>query len=211
MLAGSGTGLHWTTWPRIAPAGKVGVCTLTYALFVNRSLRICAGVSPPPPVIVPVKPKSDIVPEPDANDPDLKRFTTDKEGLKRDLFARIQARGERATPALIEKALAGLERAYAAKSAIDAVRNAGGTAHYFSVNLLDGDAVAKVVNQIRERSKRIDVLVPVGTFNDARRVTLWAGVPVPSFPTLTVTRQRLGAGAASSGQRVLGGTIRPLR
>ena len=82
----------------------------------------------------------DLVPEPDPDNPDLKRFVSDKEGLKRDLFARIQARGERATPALVEKELAALERAQAARSAIDAVRAAGGTAHYFSVNLTDADA-----------------------------------------------------------------------
>ena len=101
----------------------------------------------------------DLVPEPDAGDPDLKRFATDKEALKRDLFARIQARGERATPALVEKELASLERAKAARDAIDAVRAAGGTAHYRSVNLTDGDAVAKVIADVRQRSGRIDVLL----------------------------------------------------
>ena len=101
----------------------------------------------------------DLVPEPDPENPDLKRFVTDKDGLKRDLFARLQARGERATPALIEKELAALERAQAAHSAIEAVRAAGGTAHYFSVNLTDADAVAKVIQQVRERSRRIDVLL----------------------------------------------------
>ncbi|MGA3315654.1 MAG: SDR family NAD(P)-dependent oxidoreductase [Candidatus Korobacteraceae bacterium] len=101
----------------------------------------------------------DLVPEPDPNNPDLKRFVSDKEGLKRDLFARIQARGERATPALVEKELAALERAQAAKNAIDAVRAAGGTAHYFAVNLTDADGVARIINQVRERSGRIDVLL----------------------------------------------------
>ena len=81
----------------------------------------------------------DLVPEPDPENPDLKRFVTDKDGLKRDLFARIQSRGERATPALVEKELAALERAQAAHSAIAAVRAAGGTAHYFSVNLTDAE------------------------------------------------------------------------
>ena len=76
----------------------------------------------------------DLVPEPDPENLDLKRFMTDKESLKRDLFARIQARGERATPALVEKELAALERAQAAHSAITAVRDAGGIANYFSVN-----------------------------------------------------------------------------
>ncbi|MGZ4826690.1 MAG: SDR family NAD(P)-dependent oxidoreductase, partial [Terriglobales bacterium] len=101
----------------------------------------------------------DLVPEPDPENPDLKRFVSDKDGLKRDLFGRIQARGERATPALVEKELAALERAQAARAAIDAVRAAGGTPHYFSVNLTDADAVARVIRQVRERSGRIDVLL----------------------------------------------------
>ena len=101
----------------------------------------------------------DLVTEPDPNNPDLKRFVNDKENLKRDLFARIQARGERATPALVEKELAALERGQAAQAAIDAVRAAGGTAHYFSVNLTDADAVATVINQIRQKSGHIDVLL----------------------------------------------------
>ena len=77
------------------------------------------------------------------------RFVSDKEGLKRELFARIQARGERATPALVEKELAALERAHAALNAINAVHAAGGTAHYFSVNLTDAEAVAEVIDQVR--------------------------------------------------------------
>jgi NAD(P)-dependent dehydrogenase (short-subunit alcohol dehydrogenase family) len=101
----------------------------------------------------------DIVPEPDPANPDLDRFTTDRDGLKRDLFARIQARGERATPALVEKELAALERAKAARIAIDAVHAAGGTPYYFSVNLTDAQAVAKVVDQVRQRHGRVDVLL----------------------------------------------------
>jgi acyl transferase domain-containing protein/NAD(P)-dependent dehydrogenase (short-subunit alcohol dehydrogenase family) len=101
----------------------------------------------------------DLVPEPDPTNPDLRRFVTDKDGLKRDLFARIQARGERATPALVEKELAALERAQAARNAIESVQSAGGTAHYFSVNLTDADAVTKIIQQVRERSGRIDVLL----------------------------------------------------
>lgn len=51
------------------------------------------------------------------------------------------------------------------------------------------------------------VLVPIGTFNDAVSVTLWSGVPVTQFRTLTVTRQQANGNPASSGQRVLIGTI----
>ncbi len=52
------------------------------------------------------------------------------------------------------------------------------------------------------------VLVPVGTFNDAVNVTLWSGVPVTQFQTLTVTRQQANGNPASSGQRVLTGTVK---
>ena len=51
------------------------------------------------------------------------------------------------------------------------------------------------------------VLVPVGTFNDARHVTLWAGVPPTQYPALTVTRQQASGNPASSGERVLTGTV----
>lgn len=51
------------------------------------------------------------------------------------------------------------------------------------------------------------ILVPVGTFNDANKVTLWSGAPVTQFRTLTVTRQQANGNPQSSGQRVLTGTI----
>jgi Anti-sigma-K factor rskA len=51
------------------------------------------------------------------------------------------------------------------------------------------------------------VLVPIGTFNDGRDVTLWAGVPPKEFRTLTVTRERADGAQASSGEKVLVGTV----
>jgi hypothetical protein len=51
------------------------------------------------------------------------------------------------------------------------------------------------------------VLVPVGTFNDGRNVTLWAGVSPKDFSTLTITRERADGDQASSGQKVLVGTV----
>ena len=89
----------------------------------------------------------------------MARFVNDKDGLKRDLFERLRARGERATPAMVEKELAALERARAAQSAIDAVRAAGGTPYYFSVNLTDAEGVTRIIQEVRQRSGRIDVLL----------------------------------------------------
>lgn len=51
------------------------------------------------------------------------------------------------------------------------------------------------------------VLVPVGTFNEGRKVTLWAGVSPKNFATLTVTREEADGDQASSGDKVLVGTV----
>ncbi len=51
------------------------------------------------------------------------------------------------------------------------------------------------------------VLVPIGTFNEGQKVTLWAGVSPKDFTTLTVTQEQADGDQASSGQRVLVGTI----
>jgi hypothetical protein len=51
------------------------------------------------------------------------------------------------------------------------------------------------------------VLIPIGTFNEGRRITLWAGVSPIDFPTLTVTRERADGNQASSGEKVLVGRV----
>jgi anti-sigma-K factor RskA len=53
------------------------------------------------------------------------------------------------------------------------------------------------------------LLVPIGTFNQGGRVTLWAGVSPLDFPTVTVTVEAADGNQASSGQRVLAGTAKP--
>jgi hypothetical protein len=50
--------------------------------------------------------------------------------------------------------------------------------------------------------------VPIGTFNEGRNVTLWAGVSPASFGVLTVTRERADGNQASSGEKVLVGPVR---
>jgi hypothetical protein len=51
------------------------------------------------------------------------------------------------------------------------------------------------------------VLVPVGTFNEPRKVTLWAGVSPRAFTTFTVTREKADGDQSSSGEKVLAGSI----
>jgi Anti-sigma-K factor rskA len=52
------------------------------------------------------------------------------------------------------------------------------------------------------------MLVPVGTFNEGRNVTLWAGVSPVSFKVLTVTREQADGNQASSGEKFLVGRVR---
>ena len=51
------------------------------------------------------------------------------------------------------------------------------------------------------------VLVPIGTFNEGRNVTLWAGVSPVDFPTLSVTRELADGNQDSSGKKVPVGTV----
>ncbi|HYK91056.1 MAG TPA: SDR family NAD(P)-dependent oxidoreductase, partial [Acidobacteriota bacterium] len=101
----------------------------------------------------------DLAPAPDPANSDLQRFAADKENLKHDIFERLKQRGERVTPVMVEKEMAILERTHAALSAINAVKNAGGTAHYYSVNMLDREAVGRIMKEVAARSRRIDVLL----------------------------------------------------
>jgi anti-sigma-K factor RskA len=51
------------------------------------------------------------------------------------------------------------------------------------------------------------VLVPIGTFNEGRNVTLWAGVSPKIFTTFTVTREQADGDQRSSGEKVLAGAV----
>jgi NAD(P)-dependent dehydrogenase (short-subunit alcohol dehydrogenase family)/acyl carrier protein len=110
----------------------------------------------------------DLVPEPDPSDPDLVRFAEDRDGLKVEIFERLKATGERATPAMVDKELTRLERAHAALAAIRAVEHAGGTARYHSADLRDPEAVAAAIADVRETSGKIDALLHAGGIEISR-------------------------------------------
>jgi acyl transferase domain-containing protein/acyl carrier protein len=110
----------------------------------------------------------DLVPEPDRDDPDVAAFATDRDDLKTVLYERLKASGERATPAMVERELARIERAAAALSAIGAIEAAGGAARYHPVNLLDGDAVGAVMTSIVETHGKVDLLLHAGGLEISR-------------------------------------------
>jgi malonyl CoA-acyl carrier protein transacylase/NADP-dependent 3-hydroxy acid dehydrogenase YdfG/acyl carrier protein len=110
----------------------------------------------------------DLIPEPDAADPDLAMFASDRDGLKRELASRLVAKGERATPVLIERELAAIERRSAAQAGIDAIASAGGTVHWYAADLRDSRTMTDASAAIAAASDRIDLLLHAGGLEISR-------------------------------------------
>ncbi|MCL4845975.1 MAG: SDR family NAD(P)-dependent oxidoreductase, partial [Acidobacteria bacterium] len=110
----------------------------------------------------------DLVDAPAADDRHVALLRTDREQLKAVLIDEARARGDRPTPVTIDRALLAIERRDAARRAIEAVEAAGGDARYRTVDLLDGAAVAAVVDEVRAAHGRLDVLVHAGGIEISR-------------------------------------------
>ncbi len=110
----------------------------------------------------------DLVPQPDRDSEDLAAYRSDPDALRLTIFERLKTSGERATPAVVEREMGRLERASAALDAIEAIEGAGGTVHYHSVNLLDGDAMAATMAEIAGMHERVDVLLHAGGLEISR-------------------------------------------
>jgi len=110
----------------------------------------------------------DLTPEPDRNDADIAAFGADRDGLKRTIFDRLKTAGEKATPAIVERELAGIERRHAALATIQAVEAAGGTAVYHSVDLTDGTAVGAAMQRVADDHGKVDVLLHAGGLEISR-------------------------------------------
>ncbi|HEX7599392.1 MAG TPA: SDR family NAD(P)-dependent oxidoreductase, partial [Polyangia bacterium] len=89
----------------------------------------------------------------------LNLVAKDREAAKRQVFERMKAEKGRATPAQVEEKLFDLERQAGILEALRSVEAAGGRAYYRQVDVLDGTTVKSVVDNIREQSGRIDVIL----------------------------------------------------
>ena len=75
------------------------------------------------------------------------------------MFERLKAEKGRATPAQVEEKLFDLERQAGILEALRSVEEAGGRAFYRQVDVLDGNAVKAVVENIRQQSGKLDVVL----------------------------------------------------
>ncbi|WP_129670555.1 type I polyketide synthase [Candidatus Chloroploca sp. Khr17] len=113
----------------------------------------------------------DLTPEPDPADEHIRLFRQDRAALKTALIAEAQARGERPTPVQIDRGIMAVERSEAALRVIEVIEAAGGTANYYSLDLRDTPAVAGVIDALREREGRIDVLLHAGGIEISRALS----------------------------------------
>jgi NAD(P)-dependent dehydrogenase (short-subunit alcohol dehydrogenase family) len=104
----------------------------------------------------------DVAPAPSMPDPHVATWRAGRDALKSTLIDEARARGERPTPVQIERELLAIERREAAQRAIEAIEAAGGSVVYRSLDLRDEAAVIAVVDEIRARERRIDVLLHAG-------------------------------------------------
>jgi NAD(P)-dependent dehydrogenase (short-subunit alcohol dehydrogenase family) len=112
----------------------------------------------------------DLVTEPARDDAKIALFRRDRELLKRTLIDEARAKGEKPTPVMIDKEIMGIERSESALRAIEAVEAAGGKARWRSANLLDGPAVAAIVDEVKASCRRIDVLLHAGGIEISRKL-----------------------------------------
>jgi NAD(P)-dependent dehydrogenase (short-subunit alcohol dehydrogenase family) len=112
----------------------------------------------------------DLVAEPRRDDPRIALIRQDRERLKLSLIEEAKAKGERPTPVTIDRQIMAVERADAALRAVEGVEAAGGRALWRSANLMDGPAIAAIVDGIRKAHGRIDVLVHAGGIEISRKL-----------------------------------------
>jgi NAD(P)-dependent dehydrogenase (short-subunit alcohol dehydrogenase family) len=145
----------------------------------------------------------DLAALPSADDALVALYRESKDALKARLIEEARANGEKLTPVQIEKRIASVEREEAALRAVEAVQAYGGTAYYYSVNLLEGESLARIVNEIRARHGRIDVLIHAGGLEvsrslpdkDPAQFDLVYDVKADGFYSLLWTAQGMPIGA----------------
>jgi malonyl CoA-acyl carrier protein transacylase len=109
-------------------------------------------------------------PLPAANDPRLKLLREDVEKLKFSLLQQLSKDGKKATPAIINQEIAGLERAAAALNTIQTIEQSGGKALYLQCDVSDADSIRAAIHSVLEKEDRIDVLIHAAGMEKSRKL-----------------------------------------
>lgn len=107
-----------------------------------------------------------------ANDADIRRVESDRDGLKKDLLQRMMAEGQKPSPAQIEEKLAGLERMAGVLRAIDRARASGAHVEYLVCDVTDPLAVNSAVQHVLALHDRVDVVIHAAGIERSRKLAL---------------------------------------
>ena len=107
---------------------------------------------------------------PEKNHPELELLAKDPEQLKFTILQRLSKSGQKATPAIINQEIAGLERAAATIKTMDAIHKTGGQAIYLPCDVSDQIAVNEVVKQIIQKEGQVDVLIHAAGVDKSRKL-----------------------------------------
>ena len=107
---------------------------------------------------------------PDPGSPDVASLKNDRSGLKAELMRRLQERGEKATPAIVEQKIASLERGAHTLETIAAVEKAGGRAVYLQCDVTDARSTFAAVAAVARAEGRVDVLLHAAGYEKSRKL-----------------------------------------
>jgi len=114
----------------------------------------------------------DRAPLPEANDPDVTRLSSDREGLKNDLISRMTKDGKKPTPVQVEGALFGIERSATTLQTLSAIEKHGGKAHYLACDVTDPQQIEKAIQTVKEAEGHIDVFLHAAGLERSRKLEM---------------------------------------
>jgi malonyl CoA-acyl carrier protein transacylase len=114
----------------------------------------------------------DRAPLPEAKDPDIARFFTDREGLKNELIQRMSQEGKKPTPVQVEGALFGIERSANLLQTLISIEKRGGKAHYLACDVTDPEQIEQAIRSIQEAEGHLDVFLHAAGLERSRKLEM---------------------------------------
>ncbi|HTX89629.1 MAG TPA: SDR family oxidoreductase [Anaerolineales bacterium] len=114
----------------------------------------------------------DRVPLPAADDPDILRLASNREGLKNDLIARLTKDGKKPTPVQVEGALFGIDRSATTLQTLKIIEQLGGKSHYLTCDVTDLAAIDACMQQIKDAEGHIDAFLHAAGMERSRKLEM---------------------------------------
>ena len=114
----------------------------------------------------------DRVPLPAADDPDILRLASDREGLKNELITRLTRDGKKPTPVQVEGALFGIERSATTLQTLAIIEQLGGKAHYLACDVTDPALIDEAIQKIKEAEGHIDAFLHAAGMERSRKLEM---------------------------------------